>query len=146
MEFFCSSRCCPKKKGEYAQLRAQKKSLHPVHRGRKELAELLGCWLGLLAGLCWLRACWLCWLGFAGCRPAALSFQQPVCCYCFIFLFLLLFHGKLLGALCPLYSILACELFQSLNPVVCVERIIWALWASVACGPLILLLFILFSP
>ena len=101
--FFCSSRCCPKKKGEYAQLRAQKKKawILCIAEGK----SLLSCWVAgwacwlLACWLCWLQGCWLCWLGFAG-----LSFQQPVCCYCFIFLFLLLFHGKLLGALCPLYS------------------------------------------
>ena len=136
--FFCSSRCCPKKKGEYAQLRAQKKSLDPVHRGRKELAELLGCWarwaywpvglLVLLAGLAGLRACW----------PAGLL---P----CLLFLSLILFLSSTSLLLLPLsffffFSIpreaskqfsfyfiqdshvSSLKLFLSLNPVWWLER------------------------
>jgi hypothetical protein len=94
-----------------------------VHRGRKGLAELAGvlgllgllaCWLGLLAAVA----------GLAGCGPAALLFLSLIFCFS-LFLsswstatlylyFSLLFHGKLLGALCPLYSRLACELIKAL--------------------------------
>ena len=57
--FFCSSHCCPKKKGEYAQLRAKKKKPGSC-ASRKERA----CWVvGLLAGLA----------GFAGCGPAGFA-------------------------------------------------------------------------
>uniref|UniRef100_A0A2N9FGX7 DUF4283 domain-containing protein n=1 Tax=Fagus sylvatica TaxID=28930 RepID=A0A2N9FGX7_FAGSY len=108
-----------------AAVQEEKKST--LHLGLKKGAWILCIaegkallsWLGLLAALAGLA-------GFAGCGPAGFagwallvgllpcSFQQPACCYCFIFLFLLLFHGKLLGALCPLYSRLACELIKAL--------------------------------
>uniref|UniRef100_A0A2N9FUM5 Uncharacterized protein n=1 Tax=Fagus sylvatica TaxID=28930 RepID=A0A2N9FUM5_FAGSY len=99
------------KKGAWIQCIAGRKGL----AGARWVAGCAG-W-ALLAGLAgW--ACWLCWLlGLLALLAGLLlpcSFQQPVCCYCFIFLFLLLFHGKLLGALCPLYSRLACELIKAL--------------------------------
>ena len=129
-----------------------------MHRRRKELAELLGCWLR--------------WLGFAGCGPAGFAgwacwlracclaipffnfffffcfslFLSRNCCYPLSFFFFFYSTGSFQATLFPLNSRLARELFWSLNPVVWLERIIWALWASVACGPLISFLFILFSP
>ena len=168
MEFFCwflfPVAAVQEERRKYAQLRAQKKEPGSC-ASQKERA----CWVaGLLATLAG-----LCWLGFAGCGPAGfascggwacwlgllaalifVSFQQLVCCYCplsclYLSSLLLYSTGSFQATLFPLYSRLACELIKALLELQFVwwlERIIWALWASVACGPLISFLFILFSP
>ena len=123
--------------------------INPVHQGGKGLLGLLA----MLAGLAGLRACW----------PAGLL---P----CLLFLSLILFLSSTSLLLLPLsffffFSIpreaskqfsfyfiqdshvSSLKLFGA--SIWCnglKERIIWALWALVARGPLISFLFILFSP
>ena len=121
--------------------------------GGKGLLSLLSCWVAELAGLAGLRACW----------PAGLL---P----CLLFLSLILFLSSTSLLLLPLsffffFSIpreasrrLSFYFIQDSHvsslklfgaSIWCdglKERIIWALWALVARGPLISFLFILFSP
>ncbi|GMY23909.1 hypothetical protein FCV25MIE_19150 [Fagus crenata] len=88
-------------------------------RWRPGLTGVLGL-PALLAGFAGFAGwvCRLCWLGFAGCGPAACSFQQQFSANAFISLFFFSIPRKLPGAICPLYSrwhVSSLRLFWSLN-------------------------------
>jgi hypothetical protein len=165
MEFFCwfscSSGCCPRRKESTLNLGLKKGAwILCIAEGKALLSSLASwaCWACcVLAGLAgcdgWAAGCGLGLLAALACCLSLIIFFcfsfvsfQLVCCYPLSFFFFFYSTGSFQATLFPLNSRLARELFWSLNPVVWLERIIWALWAPVACGPLISSLFILFSP